>query len=243
MLKKLDERQWLSFGHLTRMLNHLRSKNVARTKVGRRKLRLFACACCRAMTWTLSHVDITDPGSGWTVKDEWRSIVKVAERFADGGISEKEMAAQHAVQLQKALDRTHVLSALSLVSKAMLATASTEPVNAAKLGARYSVYAASNAKSMTYKAASRKAADLLREIFGNPFRPVALDQALASWKTSVIPALAQTIYQERRFEDLPILADALEEAGCRNVALLAHCRTPGDHYLGCWVVDLLLGKG
>jgi hypothetical protein len=54
--------------------------------------------------------------------------------------------------------------------------------------------------------------------------------------------LAQVIYDERRFTDLPILADALEEAGCTNSDVLDHCRGPGPHVRGCWVVDLLLDK-
>jgi hypothetical protein len=54
--------------------------------------------------------------------------------------------------------------------------------------------------------------------------------------------LAQVIYDERRFADLPILADALEEAGCTNTDILDHCRLPGEHVRGCWVVDLILRK-
>ncbi|MCI0459739.1 MAG: hypothetical protein L0Z62_22540 [Gemmataceae bacterium] len=83
-------------------------------------------------------------------------------------------------------------------------------------------------------------ANLLRDIFGNPFRPVTVDPAR---ETSAVVALARSIYEERRFEDLPILADALEEAGCTDADLLGHCRGPGPHTRGCWVVDLLLGKG
>jgi hypothetical protein len=79
----------------------------------------------------------------------------------------------------------------------------------------------------------------LHDIFGNPFRPVAFDPA---WRTADVTAIAQTIYVERRFTDLPILADALEEAGCTNTDLLDHCRLPGDHVRGCWAVDLVLGK-
>jgi hypothetical protein len=81
--------------------------------------------------------------------------------------------------------------------------------------------------------------DLIRDVIGYPCRPVALDVA---WQTPVAVALAQTIYDERRFSDLPILADALEEAGCDNADILAHCRGPGPHARGCWAVDLLLGK-
>jgi hypothetical protein len=55
--------------------------------------------------------------------------------------------------------------------------------------------------------------------------------------------LAQAIDDERAFDRLPILADALEDAGCTDADLLNHCRGPGLHVMGCWVVDMLLGKG
>ncbi|MBL8793520.1 MAG: hypothetical protein JNM56_06430 [Planctomycetia bacterium] len=80
---------------------------------------------------------------------------------------------------------------------------------------------------------------LLRDIFGNPFRPITID---AAWLTSTVVSLAQAIYNERAFDRLPILADALEDAGCDNADILNHCRQPGEHIRGCWCVDLLLGK-
>ena len=80
---------------------------------------------------------------------------------------------------------------------------------------------------------------LLRDTFGNPFRSAPVDPA---WRTPTATAIAQSIYDERRFRDLPILADALEEAGCTNHEVLRHCREPGEHVRGCWVVDLVLGK-
>jgi hypothetical protein len=54
--------------------------------------------------------------------------------------------------------------------------------------------------------------------------------------------LARSLYEERRFEDMPVLADALEEAGCQDAAVLEHCRGPGPHVRGCWVLDVVLGK-
>jgi hypothetical protein len=79
----------------------------------------------------------------------------------------------------------------------------------------------------------------VRDIFGNPFRPVTFNPA---WRTSNVTALAQAIYDDRAFDRLPILADALEDAGCDRVDILNHCRQPGEHVRGCWVVDLVLGK-
>ena len=80
----------------------------------------------------------------------------------------------------------------------------------------------------------------LRDIVGNPFRPVAVDPG---WLTSTVVDLARGIYAERAFDRLPILADALQDAGCENADILGHCRDPqAVHVRGCWVVDLVLGK-
>jgi hypothetical protein len=80
---------------------------------------------------------------------------------------------------------------------------------------------------------------LLREMFGNPFRPVAFS---ASWRTDTALSLARQMYESRDFGAMPILADALQDAGCENEEILAHCRSEGPHFRGCWVVDLVLGK-
>jgi hypothetical protein len=84
---------------------------------------------------------------------------------------------------------------------------------------------------------------LMRELFGVlPFRAIPLNPAWLAWNDGTIPKLAQAIYDDRVFDRLPVLADALEEAGCDNADILDHCRQPGEHVRGCWVVDLLLGK-
>jgi hypothetical protein len=83
---------------------------------------------------------------------------------------------------------------------------------------------------------------ILRDLFGNPFRPVALDAACLAWNDGTIPKLAQAIYDERAFDRLAILADALEDAGCTDTDILGHLRSPGPHVRGCWPVDALLGK-
>lgn len=82
-------------------------------------------------------------------------------------------------------------------------------------------------------------AALIRCIFGNPFRPITFDPA---WRTSDVVALARGIYDDRAFDRMPILADALQDAGCNSDDILAHCRGSGPHARGCWVVDLVLGK-
>jgi hypothetical protein len=81
---------------------------------------------------------------------------------------------------------------------------------------------------------------LVREIFGNPFRPVAFDPG---WRTSDVMLLARGIYDERAFDRMPILADSLQEAGCDSDELLNHLRDPhAAHVRGCWALDLVLGK-
>jgi hypothetical protein len=90
---------------------------------------------------------------------------------------------------------------------------------------------------------------LLRCIFGNPFRPVTIRPAWLAWNEAAVVRLARAAYGRRelpsgRLDDgrLAVLADALEEAGCTDDAVLAHLRGPGVHVRGCWAVDLLLGK-
>jgi hypothetical protein len=82
-------------------------------------------------------------------------------------------------------------------------------------------------------------ADLLRDLTWNCLRAVMVD---SRWLTPTVTLLATAIYKDRAFDRVPILTDALEEAGCRETQILAHCRSPNEHFLGCWVVDLLLGK-
>jgi len=81
--------------------------------------------------------------------------------------------------------------------------------------------------------------NVVRDLFGNPFRPISAD---ATWLSATVRSVATAIYDERAFDRLPILADALEDAGCENVDILNHCRQPAVHARGCWVVDTLLGK-
>jgi hypothetical protein len=74
------------------------------------------------------------------------------------------------------------------------------------------------------------------------FRPVPIDRSCLAWNGGAVRKMAQRIYDDRRFADLPVLADALEDADCGDAAILAHCRGPGEHVRGCWVVDLLTGR-
>jgi hypothetical protein len=85
----------------------------------------------------------------------------------------------------------------------------------------------------------RRQADLLRELFGNPFRPAAV---AASWLTPVVVGIAQEARDSDDWGALPVLADALEESGCTDVELLAHLRGSAPHCRGCWALDSLLAK-
>jgi hypothetical protein len=86
-------------------------------------------------------------------------------------------------------------------------------------------------------------ADLLRDIFGPTLdHKSAIDPDWLTWNEGTVPRLAQAIYDERAWDQIPVLADALEDAGCADPAILSHCRESREHARGCWVVDLLLGK-
>jgi hypothetical protein len=99
---------------------------------------------------------------------------------------------------------------------------------------------ASEARKFDAERAAQTAS--LHCLLGNPVQKTMIDPAVLAWNDSTVCKIALAIYQERAFERLPILADALEDAGCDNLDILNHCRGEGPHVRGCWVVDLLLGK-
>jgi hypothetical protein len=84
-------------------------------------------------------------------------------------------------------------------------------------------------------------AALLRDVFA-PFHSDRFDPSWRAWNRGTLVNLAQVIYEERAFDRMPILADALEDAGCADADILLHCREPGAHVRGCWLVDALLTK-
>jgi hypothetical protein len=88
-----------------------------------------------------------------------------------------------------------------------------------------------------------KQAQLIRDLVGPlPFRAKARDEAWLAWNNGTVAKLAETTYAERSFDVMPILADALSDAGCTDSEILDHCRRPAEHILGCWVLDFLLGR-
>jgi hypothetical protein len=200
----MTEAQWLTCTDPERMMPGSASK---------RKLRLFACACCRRLGPLLR-----DPRS--------RHAVEVAERCADGEATEDERIAAWTAARAVASSSSSGLFAVAAAAAAGYATAA---------GAR---------AIADYAAVPRPVqCDLLRDLFGDAFRPVAVDPAWLGWKDGLVCRLARAIYDGRRFGDLPRLADLLADAGCTDDTILAHCRLPGGHVPGCWVVDLLLAKG
>jgi hypothetical protein len=207
----MTEAEWLECTDPERMLKFLRRK------ASERKLRLFACACCRRI-WRF----LPDKRS--------RKAVEVAERYADGKADEDRLgsACEDAVEAAETGRGADAAAHASDIS----------PVDA-KYVAFEAAWAARRTDDSPPTEEFVAQAELLRDIIGNPFRPVTVDP---SWLTHTVTALAKGIYDKRAFDRLPILADAPEEAGCANADILAHCRKPGEHLRGCWVVDLLLGK-
>jgi hypothetical protein len=221
----MTEAEWLACSNPGKMLEFLESM------ASDRKWRLVACACCRRI-WHL----LTDERS--------RKAVEAAEQFADGEIEASKLAAAHAAAWPVL---TTSSDAAYYPGQAALCAAAPKPVRLVLAYANKAV-ALTQARHLSgdwnkqMEQGWAASCDLLREIYGNPFGPVSLNPAWLTSNGGTVPKLAQAIYDDRRFSDLPILADALEEAGCDNAEILAHCRQPGEQVRGCWVVDLLLGK-
>jgi hypothetical protein len=209
--------EWLACADPVRLLMYLKRNKTH--KASARKLRLFVVASCRRV-WDL----LTDIRS--------RTAVEVIEKCADGLVSMEELraACKAAYEVFTRSD-----AAADWAASAVAYGAVAEP-DLAALGATRCAFARHRTGIGVERAAQTR---LLRELLGNPFRPVGFDP---TWRTPPAVAIARTAYEERRFEALPILADALEEAGCRNAAILEHCRSEGEHVRGCWVVDQVLEK-
>lgn len=226
----MAERDWLAASDPVAMLYHVRYRATDR------KLRLFACACCRRV-WHL----LEDPRS--------RQAVEAAERCAEGLVPAAERAVLREVEWAAQWAVAERASAFLAVRKA--AGAARSAAAGAAAGTRMFAEEVEQVLRDTITAegpARREAARadraaLLLDLFGNPFRPAAVDPAWLSWGAGTVLRLAHAAYDEQRFEVLPILADALEDAGCDDTPLLNHCRAGGVHLLGCWALDLLLNKG
>jgi hypothetical protein len=219
----VTEAEWLACTDLTAMLEYVRRNASSR------KLRLFACACCRFLF------------SG--KEDRLRQTLEVAERLADGQTTKAALRrARQAIRaarhfLPTGESEVHVQWAAFWLAE----VAASENAYA---GLPYELQYLAGQGILSWAADQQAGScSLMRDLFGNPFRPApALDPAWLRWGDGVIPKLAGAIYEDRAFDRLPVLADALEEAGCADGDLLDHLRGPGPHARGCWAVDLLLGK-
>ena len=224
-------------------------------RAGERPLRLFAVACCQRI-WHL-------------IEDEYAGgVVEVAERYADGlvGLSELRDAFTTGREEQARFDLNQpgYRDWAPFVTATGAAVSTAEP--SAACAARYAADGAAEAISYTLPwpdggdpqeparvamlaamaAEHQVQCVLLRDIVGNPFRPVSL---APSGRTPTVLALAQAAYDDRALPAgtldaarLAVLADALEDAGCTDAAILGHLRGPGPHVRGCWALDLILGR-
>jgi hypothetical protein len=236
----VTEVEWLSCTDPQKMLEHLEDRASAR------KLRLFAVACCRKIWHLLPDQDC-------------RKAVQIAEGFAEGkaGINllrEVEGAgafySDHREDVPEERLGYYAGGAIFQLGQERLASdlvadAASNAVACSTLdagGGRLAVDAARHGEAAVQ-------CHLLRDIVGNPFRPVRIDPAWLSRDGGLIPKLAQAVHDRREFPSghldparLAVLTDALEDAGCDNADLLGHLRASGPHVRGCWAVDSILGK-
>jgi hypothetical protein len=212
----VTETEWLESTDPAPMLEFLRGK------VSDRKLRLFACACCRYFFF--------DPHGGDIQAEDF--ILEPTGWFVDGvfGEREREIAETEAQNLDDygfyAVHKREALTAVAAHAFSVLRVWSA-------------LEEFSNSQGCYGNELHEKGREFINCIFDNPFHPVTADPA---WLTSDVLSLAPGIYEERAFDRMPILADALMDAGCDNDDILDHCRGSGPHVRGCWVVDLLLRK-
>jgi hypothetical protein len=241
----MKEAIWLTSTRPSRMLNILR---LRRPSSQTRKCRLFAAASCRRI-WDL-------------LEERFRRAVVGLESIAEARLAEPEMAVLAREALIAAWDYTDI-SASAHAAEAVANAVNWEtsyrqrgegidpPVNliARVAGAAYhAAHARAFSLHPGVRAQAREAvirleesaqADLVREIFGNLYRPAHFD---ASWRTIEVVELARTIEHSLDFDAMPVLGDALEQSGCSLDEILSHCREPGQHVRGCWVLDLVAGR-
>jgi hypothetical protein len=191
-----------------------------------RKLRLFGCACCRRI-WD------------WLPDAKSQAAVEVSERFADGVASEGELMAAMLAAWDSGPHGWGVAKKSAWYAARAGMEAALNLTGAKATGApRWPASRDARERERGFQAA------LLRDIFRNPFDPPPfLVRSLLGWNDGTVLKLATAIYDERAFDRLPILADALEEAGCTNPVILFHSRARSDHARGCWLLDLILGRG
>lgn len=230
------------FPYLRAGAGRTRLRGYLKTQAIERKLRLFIVACCRRLEPLISDA-------------RSRGAIELAEQFADDAIDEATLAASH----QQAAAAYAALRATSDVAAYCAACPPVEATRAFTRGGdgfHSCVYAADTAamapafegvdgKSLPCFDAATTArekqwqANVIRDLFGNPFRPVAFDP---SWNAADVVKLAGEIEQQRRYEHLPQLAKRLQHVGCECEEILDHCRRESPHARGCWLLDGTLGR-
>jgi hypothetical protein len=215
--RPLSEHDWLACGDPEPMLQLLGGK------VNDRKLRLFSVACCRVL-WGLFTHRLS------------RAAIEMAERYADDPSLRDELRLAF-----ETVDGLFDPDGEPNIESALASLVCEEPLNPASVISVIRAIQVLPSRRTRFKGVARAKAypRLLRDIFGNLFRPV---RVFPTWQTANVVSLAQTIYDERAFDRMPILGDALEDAGCDNADILNHCRQPAEHVRGCWVVDAILEK-
>jgi hypothetical protein len=236
----MTEAEWLASTDLDELWDGFRGP---RDRASERKVRLFACACCRRIFTSSADARLI-------------AVVETAARHADGRAGDDELATAQVDALDARYYRLEALAGAAGLADserraAFVAAAAahllTYPRDANGPGYRtwttvMELCDLTAARGPASAAEREVQAGLLRCVFGNPFRPAALDPAWLAWNDGAVAKMAGAIYEGRRFADLPILADALEDAGCDDADILAHCRSHREHVRGCWVIDLLLAR-
>ena len=219
----MTEAEWLISANPRAMLKFWHPQ------IGDRKRRLFVCALCRRL-----GIRLADPRS--------QRAVEVAESFSDYEATEEELGEAFQEALNAQLGRRSATISTAELASSIACTAVRSPLDLAYGTAILLTPGAAREimkHTVNRKAEAQHQANLLRCVVGNPFSPTLAE---CPWLTDNIRAMGQTIYENRCYEDLPILADALEDAGCDNADILNHLRGPGAHCRGCWALDLILGK-
>ena len=234
MSNDLTEAEWLAcVGTPGRMIRFLRRRHRLKDNpTYRRKLRLFACAVCR-------HLQPLVRGKV-TAKHlkEAEEAVALAERFADG-LASKGQLRRLRQSLAGASNNDTSRQQRDNLRHATLGVVTGGSWTAALMALDGAYWASLGGSEPVQQYLRERCADV-RDVFGNPFRPATLS---ASWRRGQGRAavkLARGIYEDRAFDSLPVLADALEEAGCPNGEMTTHCRSADPHHRGCWALDLLL---
>jgi hypothetical protein len=230
----VTEQEWDGCTDPGKMLEFLRGKG------SERKLRLFICACCRRF-WHL------------LVDSRSQQAVEISERFADAlaGQAELASAGEEARSAGDAVARQIDPGVGFDAARAVLLACAlpVSPLAAEQLAGDGVALACAGPGLSAAKGERQAQPDLLRDVFGKPFRPLHVDPAWLAWHGGAAVKLAQAIYEERSLPEgtldrarLAVLADVLEKAGCSDAVLLSHLRGPGPHVRGCFAVDALLGR-